>query len=270
MKRNRMIAVLTSFLLCLCMGNITMAVQAAGNLPRVVDDADLLEDSQESALEEKLGEISEKYQCDVVIVTEDSLDGKEATPYADDYYDYNGYGYGENHDGILLLVSMAERKWAISTTGYGIEVFTDAGQEYMVEKFKPYLSDGEYEESFTCFADLCDEFLRQAQEGKPYDIGNLPKEKMSPVWILVAVGIGFVISLLVTGTMKGQLKSVRSQPAADNYVKPGSFQLRRERDVFLYRTVNRVKKPEPQSSGGGSSTHTGSSGTTHGGSSGDF
>ena len=87
MKRNRMIVVLTAFLLCLCMGSVTMAVQAAENLPRLVDDADLLKDSQELVLEEKLGEISEKYQCDVVIVTKDSLDGMEATPYADDYYD---------------------------------------------------------------------------------------------------------------------------------------------------------------------------------------
>ena len=30
------------------------------------------------------------------------FDGKTAQAYADDYYDYNGYGYGENDDGILL------------------------------------------------------------------------------------------------------------------------------------------------------------------------
>ena len=270
MKRKFGWTTWTAFLLCLTMGTGITAVQAAGELPRMVDDADLLEPSQEEALEEKLGEISEKYQCDVVIVTKDSMGGKEATPYADDYFDYNGYGYGEENDGILLLVAMEERKWAISTSGYGIEVFTDAGQEYMVDKFKPYLSDGEYDEAFTCFADLCDDFLRQAAEGEPYDSGNLPKEKMSPLWILVAIGIGFLISLFVTGTMKAKLKTVRSQPAADNYVKPGSFQLKKERDVFLYRTVNRVKKPEPESSSSGSSTHTSSSGSSHGGSSGSF
>ena len=41
--------------------------------------------------------------------------GKTAEAYADDYYDYNGYGYGENDDGLLLLVSMGEREWAITT-----------------------------------------------------------------------------------------------------------------------------------------------------------
>ena len=269
MKRNIGWTTLTAFLLCLSIGIGSTVVQAAEDLPRMVDDADILDASQEKALEEKLGEISEHYQCDVVIVTEDSLGGTQPTPYADDYYDYNGYGYGKDRDGILLLVAMDERKWAISTCGYGIEAFTDAGQEYMVEQFKPYLSDGEYEEAFTCFADLCNDFLRQASEGKPYDRGNMPKRKISPLWILAAIGIGFIISLLVTGVMKGQQKTVRSQPAADNYVKPGSFQLRRERDVFLYRTVSRVKKPE-QDSSGGSSTHTSSSGSSHGGSSGSF
>ena len=39
----------------------------------------------------ELDEISEKQQCDVVVVTENSLDGKSAQDYADDFFDYNGY-----------------------------------------------------------------------------------------------------------------------------------------------------------------------------------
>ena len=73
--------------------------------------------------------------------------------YADDFYDYNGYGYGDSRDGILLLISMEERDWRISTCGYGITVFTDAGQEYISDKFLPYLSDGDYSEAFTKYAD---------------------------------------------------------------------------------------------------------------------
>lgn len=52
---------------------------------------------------------------------------------ADDFYDYNGYGYGEEGDGIIFLISMEERKWQISTCGFGITAFTDAGQEYMAD-----------------------------------------------------------------------------------------------------------------------------------------
>ena len=39
-------------------------------LPRLVDDADLLTDSEEQELNTELDEISEKQQCDVVVVTE--------------------------------------------------------------------------------------------------------------------------------------------------------------------------------------------------------
>jgi len=70
-------------------------------LPRLIDGADLLTDSEEAKLLERLDEISEKYQTDVVIVTNYSLEGKTSTAYADDFFDYNGYGFGENADGIL-------------------------------------------------------------------------------------------------------------------------------------------------------------------------
>ena len=95
---------------------------------RVVDMADLLSDSEESSLLFKLDEISERQQFDVVVVTVGSLDGKTPTAYADDFYDYNGYGFGAEYDGVLLLVSMEERDWRISTCGYGITALTDAGQ----------------------------------------------------------------------------------------------------------------------------------------------
>ncbi len=108
---------------------------SAADLPRLVDQADLLTDSEESALSDRLDEISERHQFDVVVVTVDSLEGETAVVYADDFYDYNGYGFGDERDGILLLISMEERDWCISTTGYGITAFTDAGQAYISERF---------------------------------------------------------------------------------------------------------------------------------------
>ena len=85
--------------------------------PLLVDDAGLLTEEESSALLNKLEDISQKYENEVGIVTVNSLGGKTAEAYADDYYDYNGYGYGENDDGLLLLISMGEREWAISTYG---------------------------------------------------------------------------------------------------------------------------------------------------------
>ena len=249
---------------------------SAADLPRLVDQADLLTDSEESALSDRLDEISERHQFDVVVVTVDSLEGETAVVYADDFYDYNGYGFGDERDGILLLISMEERDWCISTTGYGITAFTDAGQAYISERFVTDLSVGDYAAAFTNFAVLCDAFITQADTGEPYDIDHLPQEPFDLVWNLaVALIIAFVISLIVTGIMRGQLKTVHSPSEADNYIKQGSMHLTRKNDLYLYRHVDRRKKAENNSSTrsgnpGGSQTHKSSSGTTHGGSSGKF
>lgn len=71
--------------------------------------------------------------------------------------------------------------------------------------------------------------------------------------------------------MKGKLKTVRFQPAANSYMKAGSMNITESRDMFLYNTVTRTAKPKANDSDSeGSSTHTSSSGSTHGGGGGSF
>ena len=221
---------------------------------RLADFADLLDDGQKEELEAKLDQVSEDYGCDVVV------------------FDYNDYGMGEDKSGILFLITMSERKWCISTHGEAIQIFTDAGQEYMTDNFVSYLSDGEYYEGFMKFADLCEEFIIQAQSGEPYDVENLPEETIPFYMIfLISLVVGFVIALIVTGVMRSRMKTVHMKPDAADYMKDGSLHINRSRDIFLYHQVTRTAKPKEESSGGGgSSTHTSSSGETHGGSSGSF
>ena len=147
--KKRIISLL--FALVLCMSFVIPAL-AESELPRVVDDANLLTDSEEKQLLSKLDEISQRQKVDVVVVTVDSLGGKSAMAYADDFYDYNGYGFGTSHDGVLLLVAMGTRDYWISTTGYGIKAFTDKGIDYISDKFVSYLSDAEYAKAFDTYA----------------------------------------------------------------------------------------------------------------------
>ena len=240
-------------------------------LTRVVDLADLLDNSEEADLLSMLDEISNRQELDVVVVTVNTLDGKTPMDYADDFYDYNGYGFGENRDGVLLLVSMEDRDRWISTSGYGITVFTDAGIEYISEKFLPDLSDGNYADAFTTYAEHCDEFITQARTGEPYDTNNLPKEPFNVFTsLLISLAVGILVSLIVTGKMKGKLKTVRMQPAAEEYVRKGSMLVTESSDLFLYSHVDRRAKSKDNDSGGGSSTHTSSSGSSHGGGGGKF
>ena len=233
-------------------------------MPRLVDQADLLNDWEEASLLSELDAISSRHGMDVVVVTADTLDGKSPMAYADDFYDYNGYC----EDGILLLVSMEDSDWWISTAGYGITAFTDAGIEYLGNRFVPSLSDGDYAGAFGIYADHCDEFITQAKTGDPYDTHNLPKEPFAFLMNLaICFVIGLVIAAIATAIMKGQLKSVRSQAGASSYVKSGSLNVTHRQDLFLYRDVKRTAKPKDS---GGSSTHTSSSGRSHGGGGGKF
>ena len=242
----------------------TLVLPASAASPRLADEAGLLSGTECAAIEKQLDKLSEQYGVDVVIVTTDSTGSKSPMEYADDYFDYNDYV----SDGVLLLVSMEESDWWISTTGYGITVFTDAGIEYIGENIVPYLSDSEFVKGFTAFADLCDQFLAQAKTGDPYDTHNLPKEPFKLVRnIIFALIIGLATAFFATGSMKKKLKSVVQKAQADDYVTPGSLQITKSRDFHLYTHLDRREKPKSSS---GSSTHTSSSGTTHGGGGGKF
>lgn len=255
------------------------SIPAERQKPLLVDDAGLLTTEESTALLEKLEEISQRQQNEVAIVTVNSLDGKTAQTYADDYYDYNGYGYGENDDGILLLISMGERKWAISTYGYcHLTAFTDAGISYISNEFQRKLSSGKYAQAFDCFADLCDQFLTQAATGEPYDVGNMPSGHVAPFWLFVDILIGFLISFCMVRRKAGSLKSVVKQDSARAYTRDGSMTVRMASDQFVNRIVTerRIQRDtstsssSSSSSSGGSSSHTSSSGRSHGGSSGSF
>ena len=250
-------------------------------LPRLVDDAGLLSKSDQSELLAKLDEISERRQLDVVVVTNNSLGDKTVEQYADDFFDYNGYGYGENDDGILLLLSMDTREWAISTYGKAIDIFTDQGQQYMTDDFLPYISDAKYYKGFSRFAELCDEFIGQYNEsGSAYDSDHLPKE---PFGVAGALGgslvVGLIAGLIVALTLKSQLTSVKPQTMATAYTMPGSLKITDRTDLFLYHNITRVARPKDTDSSSrhssghshsSSSTHTSSSGRSHGGSHGHF
>ena len=73
--------------------------------------------------------------------------------------------------------------------------------------------------------------------------------------------MGLVCALIIVGTMKAQLKTVRPALAAGSYVRKDSIKVKSERDIYLYRNVSRTEIVRESSS----STHVSSSGTTHGG-----
>ena len=242
---------LASLLVCvLCV----LPASAAG--ARLVDKADLLEASSYTVLLQKLDEISNRHDFDIVIVTVKSLEGQSAEAYADDYFDYGGY----RANGILLLVSKGEeRDFHMSTCGTGLTHFPDDALIYLEKKVLPCLSTNDFSTAFSIFAEQCDAILRNGS-----GVYKDPFAKL-PMMVLIAFLIALVIGFICVSVMKGKLKSISTQARADAYVRPGSLAIANQRETFLYRTVTRQERQTSSSGGGsGSSSHKSSSGTTHG------
>ena len=162
---------------------------------RMNDSAEVLTEDEDNELEASLEELSVRQSFDVVIATIESLesvdyDSMEA--YADDLYDFCQFGYGSEMDGVLLLVSIGDRKWHISTCGYGITAFTDAGIQYLGEQMTPFMADGDYAGAFRTFVQWSDTYIDAARAGHPYDVNNLPREPLSLMYLFLALGIGLV------------------------------------------------------------------------------
>ncbi len=67
--------------------------------------------------------------------------------------------------------------------------------------------------------------------------------------ILIAVIVGLIVALIVTGILSAGLKSVGKQDTAVFYEKDGGLQLTRKNDIFLYKNTERFAKPKEQNNG---------------------
>lgn len=263
---------------------------SAGNasLPRFVDQAGLLSDSDAASLTALLDEISERRQMDVVIITVPNLpDGYyDIMDFADDIYDRAGYGFGTEYDGLLLLLDMGEREWWISTCGYAITAFTDYGLEYLENQFVSYLSAGDFYGGFREFAGECDYLIGLAYDGEPLDYygggsygGDYYEPYREPTLydggrLFTSLLFGGIIGLIAVSIVKSAHKSVSFNDSAEQY-SVRRLNVTDSRDVFLYKNTSKVSRESTSGSGGsrsggGSSTHHSSSGRSHGGRGGHF
>ena len=227
------------------------AMAAESDETLVYDDADLLTNKEEKALQEKLADISGEYDAQVIVVTTETSEGLDVPYYAEIIYDSMEFGYGEDRDGVMLFVCMDPRECQIIGNGFAAEAIDDSTIEVILDAFVPYLSDGEYAEAFDIFADRCRFYLDGHINGFPFDVGA------SLVFALV---VGLIIGLIVTGVWKSQLKSVRRQNEANVYIKPGSMHLTQAGDYYMYRNIVRTARPKNTSSSGSSGSSRSSGG----------
>ena len=217
-------------------------------LSLVEDYADVLTDSEEADLLAKLEALGAANDIEVGVVTVDSYEGKDPQAFADDFYDYNGYGYGENDDGFIVVFNTGEgdgnRNLAISTHGKGIDLLTDMEIDVIIEMMITPIKNGDFAGAFDNFVSECE---------------NAVDTSVSLLAIPLAIAIGFGLAFLIVKIQASKLKTVVQKADAADYV--GNVVLTYQNDQFMYRNVTSSPKAKSDSS----STHTSSSGRTHGG-----
>ena len=242
MKRT-FLSMLLVAVLCL---SLAIGVSAATEA-NVYDYADLLSNAEEVQLSGKLADISGMYDAQIVVMTAPAAEGRIDT-YIEEVYDGMDVGYGENRDGVLLLICMASREYHILSNGFAGVAIDNGDISDIGDVIVSDLSDGNYAAAFDSFADECAHYLDGYLNGFPF---NAFKQ------LMIALAVGVAVGLIVAFILKGQLKTVRKQDQANVYVRKGSMKITSQSDIYLYRTVNRTKKESSNSSSGGSSRSSG-------------
>ena len=123
---KRIITVLLALMLC-CF--LVISVSASDYSDGFLyDEANLLTNAEAKKLEQILADISSTYDAQLVICTIPTTNGIGADFYLDYLYDTMGFGYGAQHDGVLLLICMDVREYRILSNGYaGIAIGKKAG-----------------------------------------------------------------------------------------------------------------------------------------------
>ena len=274
-KNKKSLSALLALLLLLCTASVALAVPKQAPPPkaqtqeqgigadRVIDEAEILTDSEEKELDAKIATIEQSHKVRILIGTMKSTDGTPLGKIANNVVDQIPADNGT----IVLLLSMKERDWYISTDNKMRVRITDGkGIEYLSGEFLPDLKEGKYAAAFTTFAATTDEMLTYYEkEGEPYDPAN--------AFNLMALGIALACALILGGTIYYMLYEYESNVTfaaeADAYLNHDSFRLTQNEDNFLYTTVTRQTKEKKESSSG-SNVSTSSSDSSHGGGGGKF
>jgi len=229
---------------------------------RIVDNAGILSASQKEDLQRLTGSIFQTYKFDLVIVTERDIGRTSPMVYADDYYDYNGYG----PDGCLFLQVTGSRDYWISTSGAGMEILNDYAFGKLERDIVKFLSAGNNYDAYLAFIQDWELFLSLDRNYRSYNFFY----EWNYVLVAVSWVVAFLIGLIVVQVWKKGMNTALPQRAAAGYIVPGSLVFRVRKDDFLYSTVTRTQRQTESGSSGGGGIHTGSSGRSHGGGGGRY
>ena len=233
------------------MGAEAPAAMEQGSTPMeyVFDLCDLLPYEAWQELESRAKALTERHHCAIYFALVDDY-----TEYGDEdvylttaqLYHNSGLGYGEGRDGIIVLLSMAERDYAMFVYGtYAEYAFNEYGQEELEGYFLGDFGRDDWAGGISHYLDACHEFLAKAEAGEPV------RESFLPTAVLM-LGLSCVVAGVVCFWFWRRMKTVRPKSKADVYVAAGGLHLTAQRDQYERTVTTRTKIQKESSSGSGS------------------
>jgi len=263
MKKKQFTALMISLLLLVL---VLPARAAAARINNISDVAGLLTESEWETLERQAREMTETYGFGVYAIAVDDYEDfvyGDVNDAAEMLYEEYSLGEGEDRDGLLLLLSMAERDYSLHVNGdFGEYAFTGYGREEMAEFFLDDFGDDDWYDGFSDYLTWCGNYLEAANDGEPFSKDNPPMDaagRTSAILIRMAVilllplAIAFIVILVLIAKMK----SVAAATQAASYIK-GNLVLTGQQDRYTHST--QIRQKVKSESGGSRSSGNSTSG----------
>ena len=255
-KRTRCLLLTFMFCLVLCV-SAAAAEQTGAQLSYVTDAAGLLSENEDTRLEKMAETVSRKYGVGVYIVTvEDYRDFHSEGVYKATYTIYHEYtmGEGPNRDGIMLLLSMDDRDWAMFCYGSRCEyTFNNYGQKQLEKVFLDNFGDNDWYGGFEDYVKECSVYLEKAAAGKPVRASLF-------VPILIVIGLSLLAAAAIVAVIWQKMDNVSEKATANAYVSAG-LRLTEQTDRFTHKTTSSRKIERSSSSSGSSCSESGGGGS---------
>lgn len=181
--------------------------------PYLIDEANALSSIDDMMIEMAVTADSDEYNYDIVVVIVEGLGDYTAQELADDCYKYSGFA----ENGILFLLSMENREWAISVAGEAVNAFPETYQKHMYRAMKEDLENDDWTSAFSFggFTFWCGTAIRAYEEnGTAYSVwrDSMDREYIVKV-IITAVLCGAMVGA-VFALIKKLLRE-RNMPGAE-------------------------------------------------------
>lgn len=253
MKKKITLSLLLALCLVLSLGGMALASSQI-TMPHVTDAVGLLSNEEIMALEQQAGQIEDSYGCaPYILVVEDFRVYEDTTDIFEagmNLYERWELGHGPEKNGLLLILSMAERDYALVTYGSVTHrAFTDYGQDALCEQFLDNFRNDDWAGGFRDYLDGCAWLLEQAKNGTPYDVDTASKG-FSPLILVIPLVLALAVCLVLTA----QMKTAKRKTEAGDYMVQGGAEMRVVQDIFTHRTVTRQVIQSENKGGGGGTT----------------